>query len=100
MFARLVSAQVGSTQVDEGITIWKEKDIPLMESVKGYRGAYLLTDPRTSKVISMTLWDSEEEAVADENSTLHQEQLNMFKDLLIGEPVAQYFEVSATDKIG
>ena len=100
MFARLVSVQVGSTKISEGITIWEEKDMPLTQSVKGYRGAYLLTDPKTGKVISMTLWDSEEDAVVDEKSALHEEQVDMYKDLLIGEPVAQYFEVSATDKIG
>ena len=99
MFARLVSAQVGADKVNEGITIWKEKDIPLMESVKGYRGAYLLIDRKTGKVTSMALWDSEEEAVADEKSVLHQEQVGMYKGLLIGETVAQYFEVSAKDEI-
>jgi len=100
MFARLVSAQVGSDKIDEGITIWKEKDMPLTESVKGYRGAYLLTDRKTGKVISMTLWDSEEDAITDEKSALHQEQVDMYKGLLIGEPIAQYYEVSAKDRIG
>ena len=28
MFARLVSAQVSSNNINEGIKIWKEKDIP------------------------------------------------------------------------
>ena len=99
MFARLVSAQVGADKVNEGITIWKEKDIPLMESVKGYRGAYLLIDRKTGKVTSMTLWDSEEEAIADEKSILHQEQVDMYKGLLLGEPITQYFEVKAKHKI-
>jgi len=73
--------------------------MPLTESVKGYRGAYLLTDRKAGKVISITLWDSEEDAIADEQSTLHQEQVDMYKGLLMGEPVAQYYEVSAKDKI-
>ena len=99
MFARLVSAQVRSDKLNEGIMIWKEKDIPLMESVKGYRGAYLLTDRKTNKVISLTLWDSEEDAIADEQSALHQKQVSMYKGLLIGEPVTQYFKIAAKDKI-
>ena len=73
--------------------------MPLTESVKGYRGAYPLTDRKAGKVISITLWDSEEDAIADEQSTLHQEQVDMYKGLLMGEPVAQYYEVSAKDKI-
>ena len=41
MFARLVSAQLATNKLDEGMKIWKEQDMPLMESVKGYRGAYI-----------------------------------------------------------
>ena len=95
MFARLLSVQGRSDKLDEVIRIWKEKDIPELESVKGYCGAYLLADRKTGKVISMTLWDSEEDAITDEQSTLHQKQLNMYEDLLIGEPVHQRYEVSA-----
>jgi len=97
MFARLVSAQARSDKINETIQIWKEKDIPLMKSVKGYRGAYLLTDRKTGKAISMTLWDSEEDAIADEQSALHHKQVNMYEDILIGEPIHQRYEVSAQD---
>ena len=68
-----------------------------MTSVKGYRGAYLLTDSKTGKVISMTLWDSEEDAIADEKSALHQEQVDMYKGVITGEPINQHYEVSAQD---
>jgi len=97
MFARLVSAQARSDKLNEAIRIWKEKDIPLMKSVKGYRGAYLLTDHKTGRAISITLWDSEEDAIADEQSALHQKQLDMYKDLMTGEPIHQRYEVSAQD---
>ncbi len=99
MFARLLSVQGRSDKLDEVIKIWKEEDIPELESVKGYCGAYLLADRKTGKVISITLWDSEEDAIADEQSALHQKQLNMYKDLLIGEPVHQRYEVSAQDQV-
>jgi len=97
MFARLVSAQARSDKLNEAIRIWKEKDIPLMKTVKGYRGAYLLTDHKTGRAISITLWDSEEDAIADEQSALHQKQLDMYKDLMTGEPIHQRYEVSAQD---
>jgi heme-degrading monooxygenase HmoA len=99
MFARLVSAQVESDNISEGITIWNEKDMPLSESVKGYCGAYLLTDRKTGRVVSLTLWDSEEDAIADEQSELHQRQVEMYKGLLIGEPITQRYEVSSRHQI-
>ena len=97
MFARLLSVQGRIDKLNEAIKIWKEKDIPLMTSVKGYRGAYLLTDRKTAKAISMTLWDSEEDAIADEKSALHQKQVDMYKDVMTGEPIHQRYEVSAQD---
>ena len=99
MFVRLVSAQVGIDKLNEGIMIWKEKDMPLTESVKGYIGAYCLVDRKSGKVISLTLWDSEEDAIADEQSELHQRQVGMYKDLLIGEPTTQRYEVCAQHQI-
>jgi heme-degrading monooxygenase HmoA len=99
MFARLVSAQVKVGKLDEVIRIWKEEDIPLMGSVRGYQGAYLLTNRKTGNAISMTLWNTEEDAIADERSALHSRQLDMFKGLMTGEPVAHRYEVSAKDNI-
>ena len=68
-----------------------------MKSVKGYRGAYLLSDRKAGRAISMTLWDSEEDAIADEQSALHRKQVDMYKDLMTGEPIHQRYEVSAQD---
>jgi len=97
MFARLISAKGSKDKLDGVIKIWKEKDMPLTKSVKGYRGAYLLTDRKTGKAISITLWDSEEDAIADEQSALHRKQVDMYKDLMTGKPIHQRYEVSAQD---
>lgn len=98
-FARLVSAQVRKGKLDQVTKIWKEEDIPLMHSVKGYRGAYLLTDRKGGRAISITLWDSERDSVADKESQLHQKQVGMYRDLLTGEIGYQGYEVSARDKV-
>ena len=82
MFARLVSVQVDVDKLDEGIKIWNEKDISVMKSVKGYSGAYLLSNRDTAEVISITLWDNLENAVADEKSPLHQEQIDMYEGII------------------
>jgi heme-degrading monooxygenase HmoA len=111
MFARLVSAKAKKGKLDEVIRVWEEEDIPLMDSVKGYRGAYLLTDRRTGRgkgkaiaplvpqVVSITLWDIEEDSIADEQSQLHHAQLDMYEDLLTGTPIHQGYEIVAKDKV-
>ena len=99
MYARLYSARAKDGKLDEMIRVWSEEDIPLMGSVRGYRGACLLTDRESGRGISITLWDSEEDSEADEKSDLHQEQLGMFADILAEEPVRAGYEISACDRI-
>jgi heme-degrading monooxygenase HmoA len=47
--------------------------VPASKSQKGYKGAYLLTDRDTGKGMSITIWDTEEDAVANERSGYYQE---------------------------
>jgi heme-degrading monooxygenase HmoA len=94
----MYSRPVKSGKLDEVIRIWSEEDIPLMGSVKGYRGAYLLTNRKTDKAISITIWDAEEDSAADLESKLHSKQLNMYEGLLTEDPVHEGYEISAKDK--
>ena len=99
MFARVIIDQVQDGKMDGLTKAWKEGDIPLMESVKGYRGAYLFTDRKTGKINSITLWDSEQDAIANSQSPVRQKQHGALKDYLVGPPIIQGFEVSATHMI-
>ncbi len=93
MFARITIVQGKIDKLDESIKIY-ENSIPAAKSQKGFREAYLLTDRNTGKGISCTLWDSEEDAVANEKSGYYQEQIYKFKDLLTAPPVQEGYEVS------
>ena len=94
MFARVTTVQVNIDKLDEATKIYEESVIPAAKSQKGFRGAYLLTDRKTGKGISMTLWESEEDAIANEQSGYYQEQLNKFKEVFIAPPVREGYEVS------
>jgi len=94
MFARLTIVQVNMDKLDETVKIFEESVIPAAKSQKGYRGAYLLTDPKTGKGISISLWDSEEDAIANEQSAYYQEQVAKFKDFFTAPPVREGYEVS------
>ena len=94
MFARLTTVQMKVEKIDEGIKNFEENVVPAAKSQKGYRGAYLLTNRKTGKSISISLWDSEEDALANEQSGYYQEQLYSFKDLFTAPPVRDGYEVS------
>lgn len=94
MFARLTIIQMNIDKMDEGTKIYAEGVVPSAKTQKGYRGIYLLTDRKTGKGISIALWDSEEDAIANEQSGYYQEQVNKFKDFITAPPVREGYEVS------
>ncbi len=94
MFARVTMVQVDLNKFDETIGVFRDSVIPAAKSQKGYQGAYLLTDRKTGKGISITLWGSEEDANANEQSGYYQEQLGKFKDSFTAPPVREGYEVS------
>lgn len=94
MFARLTIVQLKVDRIDESVKLYEDSVVPAAKSQKGYRGIYLLTDRKTGKGISIALWDSEEDAIANEQSGYYQEQVNRFKDLFAAPPVREGYEVS------
>ena len=94
MFARLTIVQAKSDKLDETIKIFEEGVVPAAKSQKGFREAYLLTDRKTGKGVSITLWDSEEDAIANEQSGYYQEQISKFKDCFAAPPAREGYEVS------
>ena len=94
MFARLTIFEVKIDKLDETTKIFEESVIPAAKLQKGHRGGYLLTDRKTGKGIAITLWDSEEDAIANEQSGYYQEQLGKFKGFFTAPPVREGYEVS------
>ena len=95
MFARLGTFQFNIDKLDEAVKRYEDKVIPALELQKGYRGAYLLSDRKTGKGISLTLWDSEEDVIADEQSGKFQERTSWFPDFFKAPPVREGYDVSA-----
>ncbi len=94
MFARLRIVQMKIDRIDETVKLYEESVIPAAKSQKGYCGAYLLNDRKTGKGISIALWESEEDVIANEQSGYYQEQVNKFKDVFTASPVREGYEVS------
>jgi len=82
MFARLTKFQIKIDKIDEGTKFFKESVVPSAKSQKGYAGAYFLVDSKTGNGAALTLWDSEEDAIANERKGYYQEQLVKFLSFL------------------
>ena len=93
MFARLTIVQTKADKMDEAVKVTKESVLPAAKSQKGFVGAHLLTEPN-GKGVFITIWDTEEDAIANEKSGYYQEQLAKFKDLFAAPPVHEGYNVA------
>ena len=93
MFARLTIVHAKIDKLNETTKLYEESVVPAAKSQKGYRGVYMLTDSKTGKGISISLWETEADAIANEQSGYYQEQLSKFKDYLTAPPVQEGYEV-------
>jgi len=93
MFARLTITQTKIDKLDEAVKVTKESVLPAAKSQKGFRGAYLLSQPN-GKAIMISLWETEDDAIANEKSGYYQEQLAKFKDMFTAPPVHEGYNVS------
>ena len=94
MFARFTIVQVDADKVDEVIKLYEDSVVPAAKSQKGYCGAYLFTDRKTGKGYSISLWDSEDDAIANEQSGYYKEQVGRFAKYFTAAPVQEGCEVS------
>jgi heme-degrading monooxygenase HmoA len=94
MFARMTTMMIQPDRIDEAIAIYKKSVVPAAKKQKGYRGACLLTDVPAGKGISVTFWNSEKDALANEESLYYQEQLSKFLDIFSGPPIKEGYEVA------
>ena len=59
MFARVRITSGVPGKVDDGVRHFRETVVASYKDVAGFKGAYLLVNRRTGKVMGITLWDSE-----------------------------------------
>ncbi len=95
MFARVSIIQVKSDKIDEAIKIYAESVTPARKAQKGSRGAYLFTARTPGKGLAITLWDSKQDILDDEESGRQEERIGNFKAFLAGPFTREIYEVSA-----
>jgi heme-degrading monooxygenase HmoA len=94
MFARFTIVEVNVDKVDEVIKLYEDGVVPAAKSQRGYCGAYMFTNRKTGKGYSISLWESEEDAIANEQSGYYKEQVGKFAEYFTAPPVQEGYEVS------
>lgn len=94
MFARLTRFQARLEKIENVERIFKESIVPAAKTQKGFLHAYLLSNPKTGESVSITLWNNENDAVANEKNHYYQEQMVKLLDFFSFGPVREGYEVS------
>ena len=82
-FARRVSIRVRPDKIDEFLSTMKDKIYPGLSRQQGLRRIYLLRDPATQNAfISVTLWNSKEDADAYESSGAYSSNVGKINQVL------------------
>ena len=82
MIARVARFQANIDKLDEVKKSFEKGVFPAVRKQKGFRSGYLLTDSKTGTCISIAFWNTEQDALADEQSGHFQERVNMGKKIL------------------
>jgi heme-degrading monooxygenase HmoA len=91
MYARVITSQLVSGKTDDAVSVWRDKVAQTLKQAKGFKGAYLVGDRGTGKGLTITLWETQEDADAM-NAALPQ-TLALFDGLFAAQPSLETFEV-------
>ena len=89
MFARLTMVQVKPETMDEGIQNYKNINLPEIKSHKGFQKAYFFVNREESKVLALSFWDSEEDALTREATEEYRQAHTYVPDLAAAPPVRE-----------
>ena len=99
MFARVTTFHVKMHRLEDAVRLYEESVLPAAREQKGYRGASLMTNPKTGKCLAITYWNKEEDAVANERSLYYQEQLIKYVRFFLASPVRDGYELKVQDAL-
>jgi heme-degrading monooxygenase HmoA len=94
MFARTTTMQLKIAFIDDALEIYKNSIVPAAQAQKGLVGLNLFLDRGSGKAISIAIWESEEDAKANEESHYYQEQLIKLLSFYANPPIKEGFEVA------
>jgi heme-degrading monooxygenase HmoA len=99
--ARMTYTKLDPSSVDEARDFYNSEEVSgAMRQQQGYRFNYLLESVDTpGEAISMTAWDSREDAEAYERSGVYQKLIGKFRQYFVEPPELKTYEVPDMDSL-
>ncbi|UCE40665.1 MAG: hypothetical protein JSV17_14630 [Candidatus Aminicenantes bacterium] len=93
MFARTTTVQFKIAFIDKALEVYRKSIVPAAQAQKGLSELTFLIDRDTGKAISIAIWETEQDAKANEESLYYQEQLIKLRSFYANPPIKEGFEV-------
>jgi heme-degrading monooxygenase HmoA len=91
MLARVNSVQTATDKL-AGLVKWAEEQLPAAHEAPGFKGFYLLADRQSGKLMSISLWDSDD-ATRQFEARGAQAREEASSELGIASPPGEVYEV-------
>ncbi len=93
MYIRAITLPVQGSKVNDAVNMFKESIAPMFKQQKGFKAGYLVGDRSTGKTMSITLWDTEDDASALDSSGFYEKWTAMLGPCLSGTAAREQDEV-------
>ncbi len=93
MYARVTIALVDVERIEQFQKIYENSVVPAAKKQKGFRGISLMFNPKTGEGMSISYWDTEEHALANEKSLYYQQQVAKFIPFFKRDPRREGYEI-------
>jgi heme-degrading monooxygenase HmoA len=90
--------QVKPERIDEAARLFSEDIVPNCRTQAGYRGAYFLVERKLGECVPVTLWETEADMLATEESHFFQTQLVKFLGFFRHGLIREAYEVVVDDR--
>jgi hypothetical protein len=94
LFARTITIEARPSVVDDTLRLIREQVYPVTEQRPGMLGALLLADRTKGRIVSITLWETEESMRADDTGKLLQQRISEVSHYITSVMISERFEVA------
>ena len=100
MHARVTTWTLKPGNIEEAIDVTQNLINGGAKDQEGFKGVLLLTNISENKVISITIWETEEAASSGEKGSVYDSQLDRVKRIINGPPSLEIMEIGYSERIG
>lgn len=93
MHARVVTTMSRPETTDDVAKVAQDSILPAAQQQPGFKGWLVVTDRDSGKGYSISLWETEDDMLAGEESGYLQEQIAKLGPFLTGPPTTEHMEV-------